>query len=178
MRAIALLALVLSCSVVRAEAPGRTDPKIVEASDAPPASATLADAAWLAGQWVGSAFGGTVEEVWTQPASGSMMGSYRLLKDGKVVFMELLTLTERDGTLALRLKHFNANLTGWEQKDEVREFLLLKKEPGRMYFDGMTFEVEGDRLIVMLRISDDRTGKTHDERFEYRRLANLAPASP
>ncbi|HEX2445685.1 MAG TPA: DUF6265 family protein, partial [Vicinamibacterales bacterium] len=80
----------------------------------PPAA--IADMAWLAGRWVGEALGGASEEIWSEPRAGAMMGMYRLVRDGKPIFYELLTIVEENGTLMLRLKHFNADLTGWEEK--------------------------------------------------------------
>src|SRR5262245_8230702 len=71
-----------------------------------PAAATIADMAWYAGRWTGSGFGGENEEVWTPPNAGTMLGMYRLVKDGKPVFFELLTILEEQGSLLIRLKHF------------------------------------------------------------------------
>jgi hypothetical protein len=79
------------------------------------ATATLSDFAWLAGHWTGPGLAGAAEETWTGPAGGSMLGMYRLVREGKVVFYEILTLTEKDGSVVLRLKHFNPDLTGWEE---------------------------------------------------------------
>jgi hypothetical protein len=38
-----------------------------------------------------------------------MMGMFRLVKDGKVVFYEFLTLVEHEGSLLLKLKHDRAD---------------------------------------------------------------------
>ena len=66
-------------------------------------AATLAAMDWLVGRWVGNALGGEVEEVWSAPAGGAMMGMYRLVKDGAPVFYELLTIVEDNGSLVMRL---------------------------------------------------------------------------
>jgi len=69
------------------------------------------------------------------------VGSYRLIKnDTSIVFLELLTLVEQDNSLSIRLKHFNSDLTGWGEKDVVREFKLVKKEENKLWFQGMTFQ--------------------------------------
>ena len=72
--------------------------------------ATLSDMQWLEGRWVGAAFGGKTEEQWSAPDGGAMVGWYRLVKDGKPVFYELMTVVEKDGSLVMRLKHFHADL--------------------------------------------------------------------
>ena len=142
------------------------------AAQAQPANATLADFTWLAGQWTGPALGGRSEEMWTRPDGGSMQGMYRLVKDGKVVFYELLTLTEKNGSVVLRLKHFNADLTGWEEKATVLEFPLAKITPTEAHFDGMIFmHPAKDAFSVLLKIGDKKTGAVREELFTYTRVA-------
>jgi hypothetical protein len=130
--------------------------------------ATLADMKWLEGRWVGAAFGGKTEEQWSAPDGGAMVGWYRLVKDGRPVFYELMTVVEKGGSLVMRLKHFHADLKGWEEKDEVREFALVAKEEGAMHFEGMSFHPKGDALTVYLAIEHD-DGKVTEEKFEYAR---------
>lgn len=132
--------------------------------------ATLADVAWLAGHWRGPALGGLSEEVWTAPMGGSMMGSYKLVRADSVVFYEILALVEEEGSLAIRLKHFNADLTGWEEKAEVRSFPLVQITPAEAFFDGMTIRRLGDdRLQVQLAINMP-DGSIREEEFRYERV--------
>jgi hypothetical protein len=169
------LAAVLALLAAPAAARGETL-DIKEASPgAPRPRASVDEMGWLAGQWQGAALGGTVEEVWGSPAPGGMLGFYRLVKDGALVFAELMMIVPDGDSVAIRLKHFNADLTGWEEKAEVRSFPLVARSGGRFYFDGMTFVPTGrDRLEVLLRIGG-KDGKNRDERFEYRRVGKLAP---
>ncbi|MGB6150574.1 MAG: DUF6265 family protein, partial [Pricia sp.] len=37
-------------------------------------------------------------------------------------------------------KHFHGDLRGWEVKDEVQRFKLIKVSDNRIYFEGFTFE--------------------------------------
>lgn len=106
----------------------------------PSPNAKLSDISWIAGHWIGEAFGGITEEIWTEPMGGSIMGSFRVVKDGKVLFYELETITEEEETLILRLKHFSPLLIGWEEKDVTVDFKLVKVTDSRVYFDGFTFE--------------------------------------
>ena len=134
-------------------------------------AATIADMEWYAGRWTGSGLGGVNEEVWSPPRNGTMMGMYRMIKDGKPVFYELLLITEENGSLAIKLKHFHADLRGWEERDESLRFPLVAKRDGRIYFDGMTFERLGaDRVKVYLAI-EHKDGKVHEETFEYSRTS-------
>jgi hypothetical protein len=102
-------------------------------------AATLQDAHWLVGSWTGTAFGSRFEEVWNPPSAGSMVGMFKLLDDDGVKFYELVLLNEEDGTLSLKVKHFNADFTAWEDKEEYVDFRLVKKEPGALHFTGLSF---------------------------------------
>ena len=63
------------------------------------AAATTAVPEWMAGCWAGQSGPMTFEEVWTRPASGSMMGIARVLKSGRVVFSEFMRIEMKDGAL-------------------------------------------------------------------------------
>jgi len=130
--------------------------------------ADLGDVAWIAGQWRGEALGGVVEENWSRPFGGSMMAAFRLTVNGQVRFYELETIVEVDDTLLLRLKHFAADLHGWEARDETVDFRLVKVTDDRVYFDGMTFEKVGkDEMNVYVIIGDG--GQEKEAKFTYRR---------
>jgi hypothetical protein len=88
----------------------------------PRPKATLQDIAWLSGAWEGTAFGGISEELWSEPLAGTLMGVYRSVENGAVKFYEVNSIVEVDGSLGMRLKHFNADLTGWEEEAIVRTF--------------------------------------------------------
>ena len=88
------------------------------------------------------------------------------------MFYELLTLTEKNGSVVLRLKHFNADLTGWEEKATVLEFPLLKITATEAHFDGMIFDQSlKDAFTVLLKIGDKKTGAVREELFTYTRVA-------
>jgi len=132
-------------------------------------AATLADMKWLTGHWVGEAFGGKTEELWTRPAGPNMAGMYRLVKGEKTIFYELLTVVETGGSLVFRLKHFNEDLTGWEEKNEVRSFPLVAKKDGAMHFESMSFHPDGDRLTVYLAV-EHKDKPVEEVVFTYRRV--------
>jgi hypothetical protein len=137
--------------------------------DRPSPPATLADMAWLEGHWVGEGLGGVSEEIWSPARGGTMMGMYRLLKDGKPVFYEFLMLVEENGTLAMKLKHFNPDFSGWEEKTGFVTFKLVAVEPRAVHFSGLSFHREGDdELRIYLRLRD-KDGKTREELFKMRR---------
>ena len=121
--------------------------------------ATLADVAWLQGHWRGPGLGGISEEFWMEPSGGAMPGMFRTVADGEVIFYEMFALTEHEGSLVLRLKHFNGDMTGWEDKEEMVRFRLAHVEPGLIQFNSLTYRLETDdtmRIHVALRQRDGR----------------------
>jgi len=136
--------------------------------------ATIEDIAWLAGHWKGNALGGVAEEIWSPPQANSMMGSYRLIKnDTLIIFYEIVTITEDGPSLTLKLKHFNKDLTGWEEKSEVREFKLVKKEKNKLWFEGMTFELIDENSFQVYLAIQKKDGDVIEERFPYKKVNQI-----
>ena len=130
--------------------------------------ATLNQVSWIAGHWEGEAFGGVTEEIWAKPLGDSMMGSFKLVTNGKVQFYELCTISEENETLVFRLKHFHNDLKGWEEKDERLETKLVKIEDNKAYFNDFTFErINKNELVIYVVFKDD-TGKESEMKFNYK----------
>lgn len=126
--------------------------------------------AWLAGHWVGEGLGGWNETLWSPPRAGTMMGVFRHVRDGEVVFYELLTLTVEDGTLIKSLKHFGPDLVGWEERDRSQRFPLVRVEPDAVVFRGMTYRRTGpDRMEITVMLGPD-PDHLEPEVFTYRRV--------
>ena len=121
MRQIVLLSILLNLAI---SAAGQTEIRHTMQLDSIQESptASLEDLDWIVGSWEGTAFGGIAEEVWAPASGNSMMGMFKLISDGDVYFYELMTIVEQEGTLMMRLKHFNNDLTGWEEKDDTVDF--------------------------------------------------------
>lgn len=100
----------------------------------------LENISWIAGNWTGNAFGGTIEENWSEPSGDSMMATFKLINNGKVSFYEIEIIRQLENSLILQLKHFGNDLKGWETQDETIDFPLKKITSNRVIFDGMTFE--------------------------------------
>ena len=142
------------------------------ASAAGPA-ARLSDLAWLEGTWVGEGVAGAPAlEVWSPAAGNAMPGHFRQLKpDGSVMFYELATLVEREGSLVYRVKHFNADLSGRESQAEVREFPLTAVGSDSWTFADLTYRRDGpDRLTATVVTADEKGGRSVLT-FRYRRKA-------
>ena len=135
-----------------------------------PQHANISMVSWLAGTWKGEAFGGIAEEVWSQPIGGTMMGMFRLIKDGKIDFSEFEQIAEQDNLLVFKVKHFTSAFVGWEEKDKSVDFKLLSSTENEIRFDGLTIikvDEKTCKLVVTLR--DRATGKTKDVEILYHR---------
>ena len=131
-------------------------------------AATLDDASWLVGSWSGTAFGEEFEAVWNAPSAGTMVGLFKLYGDDGVAFYEILLLSVEDGTLGLKVKHFSAEFTAWEDKEDYVNFRLVKKEDDALHFGGLSFHRRGDDSIdgyIVMRNGEETT----EHHLEYKR---------
>ena len=170
MRVFRISILIVALAVAAAAQVKNTENTVKLSEGAVSEKASLTDMAWLAGSWSGTGFGGVNEEMWSKPNGGSMVGTYRLIKDGKAVFYEMMMLVEREDSIVLRLKHFNPDFTGWEEKDKSVDFKFVNKVGSRMNFSGLTFEkVSGDRLNIYLALKQ-KDGSVKEEVFSMSRV--------
>ncbi len=134
---IALLGTLLSLPLLAAEPRTEHTFQLGEGEERP--SATIEDASLLVGSWAGTAFGGRFETVWNPPSAGTMVGFFKLMGDEGVAFYEILLLSVEDGTLSLKVKHFNPDFTAWEEKADYVNFQLVAKDEDALHFGGLSF---------------------------------------
>ena len=142
-----------------------------EGFESPPASFEQVE--WLVGQWSGDGIGGApAMESWLPPTGPTMVGTFvQQTSEGEIQFTEHLYLMAEEGTLVLRLKHFNADLTGWEEKDDMLTFRLVAIEPCAAYFHALTLrcadpEKPGEGLVAAVRM---RSG--NELLFKFKRMS-------
>ncbi len=168
-RVLSLVILVCLLAPALAAEPATEHTYRLGEGEARPA-ATLDDARWLVGSWTGTAFGQRFEEVWNPPTAGSMVGLFKLYGDDGVAFYEILLLTVDDGTLSLKVRHFNADFTAWENKDEFVNFRLVSFDEDELHFGGLSFYRDGDDAIDGYIVMKNRENvREHHLRYERRR---------
>lgn len=143
---VALLAVLLMAPPTRSAELLTEHTYALEPDEARP-EATLQDASWLVGSFTGTAFGQNFEEVWNGPSAGTMIGLFKLYGDEGLSFYELLELSDADGTLTMKVKHFNADFTAWENKEDFVTFRLVKIEDNALHFGGLSFYRREDGSI-------------------------------
>lgn len=132
-------------------------------------SPKIIDFKWLSGNWVGDGFGGISQEVWTEPSVNSMVGVYKHYKDGKPTFYEFMNISENDGKISLRLKHFNPDMSGWEEKTDFVEFPFVSATQNKIEFKGLIYElIDNDTMIIHLKLN--RGGEVSTEVFNFKKM--------
>ncbi len=144
---------------------GQNTLQLGEGQESPDAKINLVS--FMEGHWHGTAFGGVTEEIWTPAVGGSMLFVFRHMIDEKVNFYEIGHIREHNNSLVFELKHFNADLHGWEEKDEVQQFKFIKAEGNRVYFDGFTFENVSDNEVNIYGLIGNDDGSHNEMVFNY-----------
>lgn len=144
----------------------------------PAGRATLDDLAWIAGHWIDGEGGTRSEEVWTAPHGDSMLGMWRLVRDGEARVFELLAIVQTPDGPVFRLRHFTRDFVAWEEKDRAIALPLVRRTGDEAVFertgiDGTLLRLTyarsaSDRLRVLLE-----HGSEHQQ-FEFRRAAASA----
>ena len=136
-------------------------------------AATLADVAWLAGSWTGTAFGQRFEEVWNPPSAGSMVGMFKLYQGDEVSFYEILLLIEEEGSLAIRVKHFSPEFVSWEDKTDYVSFPLVRVDEDAVHFSGLSFyRIDEDTIDGYIVMKSD--AGIREEKLTYTRVASAS----
>ena len=155
--------LLAACAALIMAAPLSSEEPVMETQVgekgfvSPPATIDQLD--WLVGQWAGEGIqGAPAMESWLPPIGGTMVGTFvQETPDGSIMFSEHMYILPQDGSLALKLKHFNAELTGWEEKDDMLTFRLVAIEPCAAYFNALTLRCAdpdnpGEGLVAAVRM--------------------------
>lgn len=153
---VGLVGITFSCNAETGPTPGQNN-------------FSLASLNWLVGHWKGECFDGVGEEIWSEPVGGAMMGMFRFIKNGKPDFYEFCHLIENDGEVELRLKHFTANMVGWEEKEDFVSWKLLEVTPKKAVFEALTMELVADNELVMYLDIAYKADSVVTETFNFKR---------
>jgi hypothetical protein len=150
----------------------------VGTSQAPAAS--IQSLAFLSGTWTEDSPDGHEEEYWSKPIGSSIVGTYRVVKDGSAVFYEFWAIESEASHLVFKMKHFNQGLVGWEEKADMVRLTTSVSGPHDVLFsnaDGsltLRYQRSGEELTSTLRRTKD--GKTKEDVFHLHRLKSADPS--
>jgi len=126
---------------------------------------------WLTGYWKGTGLGGDCDEIWMPATDNSMAGVFRFTNGGTIQFTEYMFIEQLGESLSIKLKHFNRDLSPWEEKDKWVEFKLVKIEGQTAYFNGLTYHRNKDELTISLTLKSK--DKSWVEEFKFEKVAQL-----
>lgn len=131
-----------------------------------PAAASIGDLTWLAGAWVGTrSSGSSIEERWSPPLGGAMLGTSRTVARGRMAAFEYLRIVERDGGLTYVAQPGGASPT---------EFVATELTATRVVFDNPRHDYP-KRIVYELSTAGDLSATIgflkggSPRRFEFQR---------
>jgi hypothetical protein len=139
-------------------------------ADQTPGKGKVEDLGWMVGYWTGPGFGGECEEVWMPGKDSHMVGTFRFWMDEELVFSEFMNLVQEGESISMKLKHFNPDLTGWEEKEEWTTFRLIELSENKVSFHGLTIERIGNEMIYHLALTENGESKIEELRFTKKTL--------
>ena len=132
------------------------------------AQAGIDRVAWMQGCWQLTNGDRIVEENWTSPKAGSMMGTGRTIRAGKLVEHEFVLLAERDGRLAYQAHPSGQPSTTFISK-EMDATSVVFEDPAHDFPQRVGYRrVAGDELLGW--IEGTVSGKLRRVEFPYRRV--------
>ena len=121
---------------------------------------------FLAGCWAGSG----VEEMWTRPAGGTMLGISRTIKGGKTVFTEFLQVSSGAGdTLVLNVQLRLAGKSTQFRATDLKGDAVTFSNPEHDYPQRISYRREPDGSLFA-RIEGTAGGKARHDDFKYSRV--------
>jgi hypothetical protein len=138
-------------------------------------STALRPLTFLSGRWLSEKGTEVQEESWSPVTGDSMIGSFRIVQGGKPIFYEFWVVEMDDKRPVLKLKHFNANLAGWEEKSASTKMPLISSAED----DAVFAEADGSVSLHYHRVGDMltctvhhvRNGKVSDEIFALTKIS-------
>jgi hypothetical protein len=151
----------------------------------PPAAASplrVADLGWLAGAWRGTLGGAAIEEHWSAPDGGEMLGMFRW--DREPPIYELLLIEDTPEGAVMRLRHFGPGLVAWEEKEGALLFRPVEHGPCWALFAEEGDIEEATRLRyrrvddggLLIQLLERRDGAETSLDFRYRPVDGGAAA--
>jgi hypothetical protein len=151
--AAAALVLTLAPSVFAADVPARVD-----------------DFAFAAGCWQAVAGDTTMEEQWTRPAGGVMLGTARVISGGRTVFTEFVEVREKPEGLVMTVAlGIGKPSTSFARIAAAANEVVFENK-GHDFPQRVRYRNDG-KDALFARVEGTQKGQAKGEDFPYRRVA-------
>lgn len=87
--------------------------------------ATVADIAWMTGNWVGNLGPNQLEENWITGEAGSIVAMVRITGDDATSMFEMITIEEVDGSLVLHLQQWDPGMVARTEGPQEMELVEI-----------------------------------------------------
>jgi hypothetical protein len=114
--------------------------------------ARVSDLAWMSGAWGGPFGPQRLEEVWSQPSAGSMVGLIKIIANDATSMIEVALVEEVDDSLELRVRQWAPGFVALA--DEPLTMKLAEIGPRKV-----TFHVVGQGALKTLSYSRPTPGE-------------------
>lgn len=113
-------------------------------------AATLADLAFLEGNWTSDRSGFVIEESWTDAQAGVVIGQSRGVQNGAVRFLRFAVVEQSGGGVVMRFKRYNPDYSSWET-DGPSVMRLASAERGQAVFEATDPASDVKRIVYRAR---------------------------
>ena len=129
---------------------------------------SLADLGWLTGCWEGRQGQAVIEEVWSKPGGGSMLGFGRTVKDGRTTAYEFMQVREENGSLTYMPQPQGGARVSFPLKDSFGEKMTFENK-AHDFPQRVIYERKGPGMLLAA-IEGIYKGKEEREEFEMKRV--------
>jgi hypothetical protein len=136
-------------------------------------TASIKDVAWLQGCWEMREGDRVVEERWTGPRAGSMLGVGRTTRGEKLVEHEFVVLTERDGRLAYEA-HPSGQATATFLSKPISGREVVFEDAAHDFPQRVGYRSTGPGQLLAW-VEGSSNGRTRRIEFTYRIVNCIAP---
>lgn len=129
------------------------------------AKPSIADLSWLAGSWSGESGGIRMEEHWSAPAAGSMIGMHRDVGKGRTMLFEFLRIEQKgDQIVYLSMPNGRSPATAFALK-ELSGTRVVFENPSHDFPQRIIYWKDGADLRA--RIEGTMNGKAGSEEWRW-----------
>ncbi len=120
-------------------------------------AATVADLAWMTGNYQGDTGNGTLEENWAEPDGGSIASLVRSTAGGATNMIELIVVEETGNSLTLRLKQWDPGMKPRADGFQVMELIEIGDKKVRFTNTGegglqqLGYSLVGDQFTISVK---------------------------
>jgi len=129
---------------------------------------SLNDLGWLSGCWEGRVRDAVIEEIWSKPGGGSMLGLGRTVKGDRTASFEFMQFREENGTLVFLPQPQGGTRVSFPLKDSFGGKMTFENKE-HDFPQRVIYERKGPGLLLAT-VEGTYKGKEEREEFQMRKV--------